>query len=276
MIFEPGISTFIFADRPLGSYELSQIKEAGFNLMEIWGSKSHLDFTDPSAVKTIKTALSSLGLKVASYHGPFGEEFNLSSPDEAVRRQAVKAVIKTLEALEELGGERLIIHAGLRIKEGEDRRLLLAKARMSLEEILKAAEKKKKTLAIENMLPGLLADSSHELWGIVNSFSSLYLGICLDTGHINNMAEDLVHATQLFQSRLVTLHVSDNIGQGDSHVVPGEGNINWPEFLAALAKGSYDGPFMYELVKQEDNMAAMAKAYEAYKGFRQIFRENLV
>ena len=275
-MFEPAISTFIFEDQPLTSYELSEIKEAGFNLIEIWGKKPHLDFASPSAIKDIKTSLSSLGIKVVSFHGPFGEGFDLSSQDESLRRKAVKGMITSLEALEELGGERLVVHPSSGIKEAAVRELCLAKAYRSLEELLKICEKKKKTLAVENMLAGGLGDNSEELWKLVNSFSSTYIGICLDTGHINNIGEDLIQATRKFQSRLVTLHVSDNDGSRDEHILPGEGNINWEKFLVTLSQGSYDGPFMYELIKREDNLAVMGKAYAIYEKFKQIFKENLV
>lgn len=275
-VFVPAVSTFIFENVPLTSSELSQIKEAGFNLIEIWGNKSHLDFTDPAAIKKIKIPLTSLGIKVASYHGPFGEELDLSSQDETIRRKAVKGVTMAMEALEELGGKMLVVHASSGIKEGTERELCLAKAHRSLEELLKIAERKKKTLAVENLLAGSLGDNSEELWKMVNSFFSPSIGICLDTGHINNIGEDLIQVARKFQSRLATLHVHDNNGNTDEHLLPGEGNIRWGKFLAALAQGSYDGPFMYELIKREDNPAALGRAYAVYKKFKQIFKENLV
>ncbi len=125
------------------------------------------------------------------------------------------------------------------------------------------------------MLPGGIGDASEELWEIINSFNSIYIGICLDTGHAN-VGGELIHAVRRFQSRLATLHVSDNNGEMDEHGLPEEGNIKWPRFLAALAQGSYDGPFMYELVKREDNFSVLKKAKSIYEKFKPIFKENLV
>lgn len=275
-VFKPAVSTFIFEDKPLSVKELKQIKEAGFNLIEIWARKPHFDFTDPEVVKKIKSSISSLGIKVASFHAPFGEPYDLSSCDKNIRRGAVKEIIHSAEVLEELGGARLIIHGGIRVKEGENRRPLISNLKTSLEEILKICEQKKKVLVLENMPPpGRIGDTAEELWRIVNSFNSIYIGICLDTGHAN-IGGELIQATKKFQSRLVTLHVSDNWGEKDDHHLPGGGKINWPEFLAALAQGSYDGPFMYELVKRENNLAVLRKAKSIYEKFKAIFKKNLV
>lgn len=276
MVFEPGVSTFIFEDRLLSENELAQIKEAGFNLIEVWCRKTHFDFTDSRAIKQLKGLVKSFDIKVSSFHSPFGEKFDLGSLDEPVRKAAVKGIITTLPALEELGGDKVVVHPGIRVKEGDDRKLIVHQVYRSLEEILKACEKKKKTMAVENMLSGMVGGSSEELWKMANSFSSIYIGICLDTGHINATGEDLVHVTKKFQSRLVTLHISDNTGDSDSHLVPYEGKIDWPEFLAALAQGSYDGPFMYELIKREDNFAVLKKAKTLYGEFKQTFKKNLV
>lgn len=275
MVFEAGISTFIFEDYPLSINELSYIKEAGFNLIEVWGKESHFDFRDPGATKRLKSLLASLGIKVASFHSPFGEAYDLSSCDKHTRWSAVKEIVKNLDVLEELGGERLVIHGGIRVEAGENKGRFISNTKASLEEILKACEKKKKVLAVENMLPGGIGDTSEELWGIVNSFTSIYIGICLDTGHAN-VGGEVIHATKKFQSRLSTLHVSDNNGEMDEHGLPEEGNIKWPGFLATLAQGSYDGPFMYELVKREDNSSILKKAKSIYEKFKPIFKENLV
>ncbi|MBL7170597.1 MAG: sugar phosphate isomerase/epimerase [Candidatus Omnitrophica bacterium] len=274
-IFKLAVSTFIFEDKPLSLKELKQIKEAGFSLIEVWGRKPHFDFTNPKAVKKIKSSINSLGIKVASFHAPFGEAYDLSSCDKDIRRGAVKEIIHSAEVLEELGGARLIIHGGIRVNEGENRQPLISNLKTSLEEILKICEGKKKVLVLENMLPGRVGDTAEEVWEIANSFKSIYIGICLDTGHAN-IGGDLIETIKKFQSRLVTLHVSDNSGERDDHHLPGEGSINWPEFLAALAQGSYDGPFMYELVKREDNLAILRKAKSIYGKFKAIFKENLV
>jgi len=274
-VFKAGISTFIFEDNPLSVKELKQIKEAGFNLIEVWGRKPHFDLENPNALKKIKSSITSLGIKVASFHAPFGEPYDLSSCDKDIRRGAVKDMINSLNILEELGGGRLIIHGGIRVKEGENRQLLISNLKISLEEILKRCEEKEKVLVLENMLPGGLGDTAEEVWQIVNSFNSIYIGICLDTGHAN-IGGDLIKTIKKFQSRLVTLHVSDNWGEIDEHHLPGEGEISWLEFLAALAQASYDGPFMYELIKREDNVAVLKKAKSIYKKFKPIFKKNLV
>lgn len=265
-LLEPAVSTFIFEDRPLTIKELREIKNAGFNLIEVWGLKPHFDFTDPSSVKTISSALASLKIKAVSFHAPFGEAYDLSICDKSIRQGAIKEMLRSIDVLEEIGGDRLIIHGGT----GSPSNL-----KDSMEKILKICEQKKKVLVLENMLPNRIGDTAEEVWEIVNSFSSIYIGICLDTGHAH-IGGDLIESIQKFQSRLVTLHISDNNREIDQHLLPGEGNIEWPGLLALLAQGSYDGPFMYELHKRKDNLAVLKKAKSIYKKFKPIFKKNLV
>lgn len=274
-MFEAGVSTFIFEDRPLSVNELRQIKEAGFDLIEVWGRKPHFDFSSQVAIREVVASIKSLKMRVVSLHGPFGEGYDLSNPDREIRQRAVREIINTLNILDDLGGDKLVVHGGIRIKEGGNRKSYLFNMRKSVEEILKVCDKKKKILALENMLPGIVCDSADEVWEIVNSFTSVYIGICLDTGHAH-IAGDLVQAAKKFQSRLLTLHISDNSGTSDQHLLPGEGNINWSVFLSTLAQGSYDGPFIYELIKREDNISILKQARSIYEKFRTLFMKNLV
>ena len=51
---------------------------------------------------------------------------------------------------------------------------------------------------------------------------------------------------------LITLHLHDNHGERDEHLLPGRGNIKWDAVKVALADVGYDGAFMYEINRPED------------------------
>ena len=46
--------------------------------------------------------------------------------------------------------------------------------------------------------------------------------------------------------RIITVHLHDNNGDRDAHILPGLGNINWPETIAALRRAGYAGPLICE------------------------------
>jgi D-psicose/D-tagatose/L-ribulose 3-epimerase len=70
-------------------------------------------------------------------------------------------------------------------------------------------------------------------------------GVCLDTNHAN-LCEDLAEVTRELGDLICTLHISDNDGERELHAMPGEGVIDWSEFMTSLDEIGYDGPLVYE------------------------------
>jgi len=48
-------------------------------------------------------------------------------------------------------------------------------------------------------------------------------------------------------SRIITVHLHDNDGSEDQHLVPGGGTIDWQMVRSALDSSPYDGPLMFEV-----------------------------
>ena len=51
---------------------------------------------------------------------------------------------------------------------------------------------------------------------------------------------------------LITLHLHDNHGERDEHLLPGQGAIDWVDVMQALRDIDYGGEFMYEIGRPED------------------------
>ena len=75
--------------------------------------------------------------------------------------------------------------------------------------------------------------------------------ICIDTGHANLHREQdasyLLRLIEEFRNELIQVHLSDNLGKSDEHNLPGKGNIEWPEVIAALKTMDFKGPVVFEL-----------------------------
>ena len=50
------------------------------------------------------------------------------------------------------------------------------------------------------------------------------------------------------------LHLHDNSGHWDDHLLPGMGNINWPAVFEALEAIGYSGVYNFELALRFGNM----------------------
>ncbi len=53
------------------------------------------------------------------------------------------------------------------------------------------------------------------------------------------------------------MHIHDNRGYVDSHLVPGKGAINWPEFSALIAKYRIDPEIIFEVKTFEATIQAL-------------------
>jgi len=117
-----------------------------------------------------------------------------------------------------------------------------------LRDLLPDCEKYGVILCLENM-PFLKQRIStmDRIVEAVKKVNSPYAGICLDTGHVNvfegrNLGDDV----RLAAPYLKTLHVHDNDGKGDRHMLPYLGTAAWDSFTAALAEIGYDGSMSLE------------------------------
>ena len=72
-------------------------------------------------------------------------------------------------------------------------------------------------------------------------------GICLDVGHAHLMPGGVVDAIETASGYLTTVHLHDNRGRHDDHLLPFDGTIEWAGALTALQKVGYDGPFILEV-----------------------------
>ena len=114
--------------------------------------------------------------------------------------------------------------------------------------------------AIRGLLPyaerhGVIILSENILWGssvyptviadLVKAVNSPYFGWCYDTGHVNCIGVPLSDLRRVSVPPL-SLHVQDNDGSGDQHSLPGDGTIDWKEFLTILHGIGYKGELVLE------------------------------
>ena len=117
----------------------------------------------------------------------------------------------------------------------------------ALKVIAKSAEREGITICLENLR--LIFASIDEILYVIEKVGSPALGVCLDTGHLNltktsTQREFILKAGSLLRA----LHIADNEGETDQHIVPfGRGNIDFFEVAEALREVDYNGLFNYEI-----------------------------
>jgi len=73
------------------------------------------------------------------------------------------------------------------------------------------------------------------------------LGVLIDSGHVHVSSESMPDAFQAAGDRLYHIHIDDNLGKRDQHLVPGLGSINFTEFFSLVRAHAYQGFVCAEL-----------------------------
>ena len=102
-------------------------------------------------------------------------------------------------------------------------------------------------ICIENMFPREFATASDLLELLYLLDNDRIFGICWDTGHANITGQNQVDSIHMMEGHLRSMHIADNRGKDDQHLLPGLGNINWNGLVAALLEIGYAGDFTYEI-----------------------------
>lgn len=118
------------------------------------------------------------------------------------------------------------------------------------------------TLALENMLTKRHFDGRME-WRfctcledhveLVQSIDCENVRYCFDVGHANYTNTDVRSAIAAMKDDLVAIHVHDNDGFSDQHLIPFQGTIDFEIFTRALAN-DYRGDMTMEVLKGANGM----------------------
>jgi len=118
-----------------------------------------------------------------------------------------------------------------------------------LKHLIDVAEKNEVTIAIEN------TSSVEYLSYVFDKIDSPNLAFCYDAGH-NHCNEPGIDLLGMFGDRLGALHLHDNNGADDDHLIPFEGSIDWESIMTKIAKSNYTGPTTIESTISTISMTA--------------------
>lgn len=176
---------------------------------------------------------------------------DLSSPDHDQRRAGVEEAKRQILMTADLGAELGIIHASQSFLPAE-RALRKENSKRALAELVPACTRAGIRLAVETMAEfktdgqrTFLGFPAQEVVELLAECDPDTVGVCVDVNHVN-LAEDPAKVVRRLQSRLLSLHISDNDGATKMHMLPFRGIINWPDLLATLGAIGYSGGFVYE------------------------------
>ncbi len=264
-----GLSTGCFYQKSIFDC-LEPILAGGFSLIEICSAPAHLDYHDLATVRRVAERLETLGIGAYSFHAPFADHIDITSLDLQHRAASVREVLAATEAAGVLGSRYFVIHPGPENQphpSGEDRQRRLENVARSLDEIAVHCQRLGMTCVLENKLPHLLFGNTADMLWILGAMTVTEVGVCLDTGHAR-LGGELDTAMAKLSRHLRMIHASDNRGQYDDHLPPGEGTIDWSRVLALLRDSGFRGSLMMEIAGRGEP----AQILDAARHARQFLR----
>jgi sugar phosphate isomerase/epimerase len=108
--------------------------------------------------------------------------------------------------------------------------------------------------------PGMLVDSMARFEELLGLLENERLGLTLDVGHLHCQGEVPIAAYVCrFAGRLVNVHIEDTRVGVHEHLMFGEGEIDFPPVLQALADVGYQGGVHVELSRHSHEGPAAAR-----------------
>jgi len=273
-----GVSTHLFHEQRLTREHLVHVAAHRFEAVEVFATRAHFDYRDPSAIDQLAEWLADTSLELHSVHAPIvdairgGEwvgSYSNASGDESRRKAAVAETEAALAIASRIPFRQLVVHLGVpadKAAPGDNRP---DAALRSIVEIVEAAAKRRVQVALE-VMPNPLSGAADLVHTIEEDLDGVDVGICLDYGHAHLMT-DVVEAIETVSGHLRTTHLHDNHGRRDEHLVPYAGTIGWETAMMATQKIGYDGVLMFEVADTGDPVDVLRRAMKARERLEKTF-----
>ena len=256
---------------------LDDIAQCGYAGVEVLADAPHVyppSFTDAQAdelagwLRELRLAVSNVNANCTGGYfsdappEPFFEP-SLISPNERYRQDRLTMIHRTLHIARRIGAANVSITSGKllpTVPPDRGQRLL----RENLATVLGWAEELGVRVSIE-CEPGLFVERAEELRQLIDDLRSPVLGANLDVGHSFVAGEDIPAVIDLLAGRIWNVHVEDIRRYGPAHapkhyhLIPGQGDMDFPAVFAALGRSGYEGFLTVELYTYPDSprLAAM-------------------
>jgi sugar phosphate isomerase/epimerase len=254
------LSTYVFISRKLTPELIGQIREGGFNALEIFCSRAHFDYATKQEVRALAALLEANQMKLDSLHAPTskdssatresGQPLSICEVEKVRRIEAMDEFKRAIDVSEDLKFSRMVLHMGGSRETADPRKRDAAFS--TLEHLVLHAHHAGVTLAVENTTSEM-GDPAY-LRAFVDETRLTGLRFNFDVGHANladGPAEERLEKSFAPMKELVaSVHLHDNHGDKDEHLLPYEGSIDWKvaiPLLKSAPNGDAELPVVLEL-----------------------------
>ena len=214
--------------------------------------------------------IESEGITVNQVHGPWRyPPRDLEAEDRAERFASMS---KSIRGASYLGCDKMVVHPLMPYGADSDENAEKMRE-INYEFFARLAEVGKEygvVVCYENMPFRKLPITSYkDVCDTVRMIDSKYFKVCLDVGHCLTLSHSPADAVRYIGKDLYAMHVHDNDGTADQHLLPGQGIGDFRELTRALYEIGYEGVYSLEThikadsaeeqLRREYELAALAK-----------------
>jgi sugar phosphate isomerase/epimerase len=266
------VSTYVHVNERLHPGLLDGLARGGAQAVEIFATRSHFNYTDPQQTRELSSYFRGTpALEFHSLHSPMtaddqwrhhGKPLDISSRDRKDRIEAMDEIKRAIEIAEYIPFRFLVQHIGTQDASFDMHNF---EGALSSIEHLRAFAK---PLGVQLLLENIPNDIS-EPEKLVEMIKALHyddIGVCMDFGHAH-LGSGISATFGVLQQYIRSTHLHDNHQDKDSHLLPGDGTLDWKLAMELLRSAPHTPACMLELEGDSDGSPEFSrKVPEVVKG----------
>lgn len=247
--------------------QIELVSEAGFSHISLGMNSEHSGIFDSQRLETLKAKLAESNISIDTIHN--GVNLDCQEWDEVL--------LKTIEAAKYLDVNLIVLHCSkfiFEVGEYEARYVAISKKMKKIEYLCRVNGVR---VALENVTPGISTMLMTEILKISNPE---YIGFCYDSSHDQLNGPHPMDLLKTWKDRLFAVHFADRADVVETHLLPGEGYIDFEEMSEILRTVSFSLPVLLEAdmkySKYTDVQWFLQKAYDAASELERKIRTDRV
>ena len=197
-----------------------------------------------------KALADAAGVTIWQVHGPWRVPVHDETPEN--RAERAETMRRSIRGAEMVGCRNWVIHPLMPYGTRDDFNYpSFWEINLTFfRELLPYAKAHGVTICFENMpMTGLTIAPPAETLRFIREIDDPDFRMCLDTGHVHVRGVNIADAIRIAgKEYLRVMHVHDNHGEKDEHLVPFDGTIDWKAFREALEEIGFDGVVSFEVL----------------------------
>jgi len=245
-----GFCTMGYLDYTTVEEAIKRIAKVGYEVIDFWAYSPHLGpdiYSTKQQREQIKKLVNDNGLETVGFSvngGGLALHVNFSHSIEQIRKSSVQYYKECVDLAKDIDCPLVNIISGHMIY-GTSREQAWQWNRQCMTQVTEYAAEKDILMAIHTLTPceSRVLVTLDDAMQMMREINLPNLKVMIDTADQNITDQNISDAIRKAGKDLVYFHANDNsgYGQGDAHLPPGRGTVDWKQVMLTLKEIGYKG-----------------------------------